>query len=764
MQIKKPKQIDVSRELIEYIGSEKIAVLAAKRGLDTKEKLKEFIEVESYTPLKVEEFPGINKIVKFILKFINNDKNILIYGDYDVDGITSTAILIDGLRKLSSNIKYHIPDRFKEGYGLNKDVIASYAEEIDLIITCDCGISNHEEVKYAKELGINIVITDHHDLPAKLPEADFVISPRLLPEDHKAYWLPGAGMAYFIIKAIYKEIDKNGQEDEFLDLLLLAIIADVVPLVGENRYLFKTALKKLKNTKRVGLRALYNALDINPSEINEKVLGFQIGPVLNSAGRIDSAEKGLELLIAENFHKAAGIAAQLIEINKRRKELSQKIYLQAEKSVNNDQKKGLVTFNQEWHQGVVGIAAGRIVENYQIPAVLMTSNQENDLITGSARSIEGVNINEIIGECSDLLEKHGGHAAAAGFSLKKDRLEKFRIRLQRLIDNEMKEQEYKQLIEPELCISLNEIEDEFYKKLRIFAPFGESNPEPLFYTEAEVLSSREISQGKHKRLVLSDGEKNITALWWWAEEVNTGLKQKIAFNLNENIYRGSRSLQLEIKALESSAKEEALSSKDKLGAKKALKIIDLRDKDLEKLEVGQENTVYFLEGKNNLSLYPIINRDYQRKAERLVLIAFPPSAEILKEMIILTGAEEIVLSSIIDNTLGFKEFIRLLVGLIKYTINNKNSILNIIDAAVFLSEKEITVKRGLDYLRANGVLSYEYISYHEVLVSKDGSADKGMTNLRGRQLSKLLKESAAFRRYLKNKSIEKIENTINNLL
>lgn len=764
MQIKKPKQIDVSRELIEYIGSEKIAVLAAKRGLDTKEKLKEFIEVESYTPLKVKEFPGINKIVKFILKFINNDKNILIYGDYDVDGITSTAILIDGLRKLSSNIKYHIPDRFKEGYGLNKDVIASYAEEIDLIITCDCGISNHEEVKYAKELGINIIITDHHDLPAKLPEADFVISPRLLSEDHKAYWLPGAGMAYFIIKAIYKEIDKNGQEDEFLDLLLLAIIADVVPLVGENRYLFKTALKKLKNTKRVGLRALYNALDINPSEINEKVLGFQIGPVLNSAGRIDSAEKGLELLIAENFHKAAGIAAQLIEINKRRKELSQKIYLQAEKSVNNDQKKGLVTFNQEWHQGVVGIAAGRIVENYQIPAVLMTSNQENDLITGSARSIEGVNINEIIGECSDLLEKHGGHAAAAGFSLKKDRLEKFRIRLQRLIDNEMKEQEYKQLIEPELCIPLNEIEDEFYKKLRIFAPFGESNPEPLFYTEAEVLSSREISQGKHKRLVLSDGEKNITALWWWAEEVNTGLKQKIAFNLNENIYRGSRSLQLEIKALESSAKKEALSSKDKLGAKKTLKIIDLRDKDLEKLEVGQENTVYFLEGKNNLSLYPIINRDYQRKAERLVLIAFPPSAEILKEMIILTGAEEIVLSSIIDNTLGFKEFIRLLVGLIKYTINHKNGVLNIIDAAVFLSEKEITVKRGLDYLRANGVLSYEYISYHEVLVSKDGSADKGMTNLRGRQLSKLLKESAAFRRYLKNKSIEKIENTINNLL
>lgn len=763
MQIKKPRKIDVSRELIEYIGSEKLAVLAVRRGLDTKKKLREFIEVESYTSLNVVEFPEINKIVKYILEFINNDKNILVYGDYDVDGITSTSILVDGLRKLSSNIKYHIPDRFKEGYGLNKEVIESYAGEIDLIITCDCGISNHAEVDYAKELGINIVVTDHHDLPAELPEADFVISPRLLNKDHNAYWLPGAGMAYFLIKAVYKEINKRGQEEEFLDLLLLAIIADVVPLVGENRYLFKTALKNLKNTKRVGLRALYNALDINPSEINEKVLGFQIGPVLNSAGRIDSAEKALELLIAKNYHKAAGTAAELIEINKRRKELSQKIYLQAEKAVNKKHKKGLVSFNQEWHQGVIGIAAGRIVENYQIPAVLMTLNKENNLITGSARSVEGVNINKIIGKCSDLLEKHGGHAAAAGFSLKKDRLEKFKIRLQRLIDNKLKKQDLKQLIEPELEVKLDEIEDEFYKKMRLFAPFGEANPEPVFYTEAQVLSSRNISQGRHKRLVLSDGDNKFTALWWWADEVQTGIKQRAAFKLNENIYRGKHSLQLEIKALESSGIEGVLSDKDKIDAKKAFKVTDLRNKNIEQLEVGRENTAYFLEGKNNLSLYPIVNRDYQRKAERLVLVSFPPSAEILKEMIILTGAEEIALSSIIDNTLGFKEFIRLLMGLIKYIIKQKNGILDINDTAVFLSEKEITVKRGLDYLRAKGALNYEYISYDEVLVSKDGTSDKGMSNLSGRQLNQLLKESAAFRKYLKRNSIEKIENTINNL-
>jgi single-stranded-DNA-specific exonuclease len=764
MQIKKPEKTEVSRELIEYIGSKKLAVLAFKRGLDTKKKLKEFIEVESYTPLSVEEFPNINKIVNYILNFIKNDKNILIYGDYDVDGITATSILVAGLKKLSSNIKYHIPDRFKEGYGLNKEVIESYADEIDLIISCDCGITNHEEVNYAKELGINIIVTDHHDLPDQLPEADFVLSPRLLEKNHKAYWLPGAGMAYFLIKAVYKEINMNGQEEEFLDLLLLAIIADVVPLIGENRYLFKTALKKLKNTKRAGLKALYNVLDINPSEINEKVLGFQIGPVLNSAGRIDSAEKGLKLLIADNFKNALGIAAELIEINKRRKDLSQKIYLEAEKLVDKKQKRGLIIFNQEWHQGVVGIAAGRIVENYQIPAVFMTLNKENNLITGSARSIEGVNINKIIGECSDLLEKHGGHAAAAGFSLKKDRLEKFKVRLQRLIDNKIKKQNLKRVVEPELELKLAEIEDEFYKKLRMFAPFGEANPEPIFYTEAQVLSSRSISQGKHKRLVLSDGDKKFTALWWWADEVQTGIRQRTAFKLTENIYRGSRSLQLEIKALESSVKDLASSSENIKKAEKTVKVIDLRNINMEQLDIGREDTVYFLEGRKQLSLYPIINRDYQRKAERLVLIAFPPSAEILKEMIILTGAEEIALSSIVDNSLGFKEFISSLMGLIKYTINHKNGILNITDAAVFLSEKEITIKRGLDYLRAKAALDYEFISYAEVLISKDGNIDKGMIKLKARQLNHLLKESAAFRRYLQNSSIEKIENTINNLL
>ena len=605
MRIKKAAEFEPKKELVEYLENRELALLAQKRGLNSKAKLIQFIEPEKYTPLELRDFPQIMEIVDFILEHIKKDSRILIYGDYDVDGISSTSILVGALSRLSDQISYHIPDRFKEGYGLNQEVLASYQEEIDLVISCDCGISNYDEVKFAKEAGMDFVVTDHHDLPDQLPPADYVISPRLLPEDHQGYWLPGAGMAYFLIKAVFSKAGKKGEEREFLDLLLLAIIADVVPLKGENRYLFKTGLKELQNTKRIGLKALYNELDINPLEINEKTLGFQIGPLLNSAGRIDSAEKGLKLLLAENKSKAAGLAAELNQINQHRKEISQRIYLELEKEMDPEQRKAVVSYDSNWHQGVIGIAAGRITENYQVPAVLMTSNQQSELITGSARSIEGININNLIAECSDLLEKHGGHAAAAGFSLKKDRLEKFKLRLQRLIDQELDEIDSELEIEADLNLELAELTEKFYQGLRLFAPFGEANLEPLFYLEGDILSSREISAGRHKRLVLGSENNKITALWWWAGEIENNYRQQFACRLTENIYQGNRSLQLEIKAL-APLKEKSRKVKSQPDIKKQLKVIDWRQKDISELEAGAADTVYFAEGLKEYDLYPCL--------------------------------------------------------------------------------------------------------------------------------------------------------------
>ncbi|MFN2339655.1 MAG: single-stranded-DNA-specific exonuclease RecJ [Halanaerobium sp.] len=763
MRIKKAEEFEPKKELVEYLGSRELALLAQKRGLDSKEKLLQFIEPEQYTPLELNDFPKIREIAAFILEHIQKGSRILIYGDYDVDGITSTSILVGALSRLSSQISYHIPDRFKEGYGLNQEVLASYQDQIDLVISCDCGISNYDEVKFAREAGMDFVVTDHHDLPEKLPPADYVISPRLLPEDHQAYWLPGAGMAYFLIKAIYEELGKKGEEKDFLDLLLLAIIADVVPLKGENRYLFKTGLKELKNTERIGLKALYNELDINPLEINEKTLGFQIGPLLNSAGRIDSAEKGLKLLLAADKNKAAGLAAELKQINQHRKEISQKIYSEIDQGLDPRQRKAVVSYNSDWHQGVIGIAAGRITENYQVPAVLMTSNQQSELITGSARSIEGININNLIAECSDLLEKHGGHAAAAGFSLKKDRLEKFKLRLQRLIDQELEKIDSELEIAADLNLTLAKISAEFYQGLRLFAPFGEANPEPLFYLESEILSSREISGGRHKRLILGTETDKITALWWWAGELEKNYRQQCACRLTENIYRGNKSLQLEIKALRP-LKEEKKVIENQKSKKAQLKIINWRQKDISELKAGAESTVYFAEGLKEYNLYPLINRNYYREAENLILITIPPSLAILKEILLLTAAQNLILVNNEDQYFRINGFIKRILSLIKYSLEQENGLFNIERAALALAAEEIAVKRALEYLRAQAAISYEYISYQEILISRGGNKDRGQANLSSSSLKKLLRESSAFRRFIRNKEVEKIDNLLNNAL
>lgn len=766
MKIIRADEIEAKKELVEYLGDKKLASLAQKRGIKTKKDLINFFEPEKYTPLNLNDFPKINEITNFIIKHLENKSRILIYGDYDVDGITSTSILYGALSYFSDNISYHIPDRFKEGYGLNKEVLASYQNEIDLVISCDCGISNYEEVNFAKSLGMDFVVTDHHDLPDRLPPADYVISPRLLPEKHQGYWLPGAGMAYFLIKAIYKESGYAGKEKKFLDLLLLAIIADVVPLKGENRYLFQIGLEKLKNTSRIGLKALYNELDINPREINEKTLGFQIAPLLNSAGRIDNAEKALKLLLAEDKNTAAALAAELNQINQQRKEISQQIYYELEKKVTSAKKEPVVAYNSEWHQGVIGIAAGRITENYQLPAVLMTSNKESDLITGSARSIEGININDLISECSDLLEKHGGHSAAAGFSLKKEQLEKFKLRLKRLLSEALNDSKNKLTVKADLNLKLSEIDRDFYQKLRLFAPFGEANPEPLFYLEADILNSREISAGRHKKLILEDKDQKITALWWWAGNLKKNYRQKIACRLTENIYRGNRSLQLEIKAINSLNRQKNKSGEiAKTKIKKIIKVVDWRNKDISELKAGANNTVYFAEGLKKYNLYPLIDRDYYKKTEKLVLLTLPPSIELLTEIIVLTEADSLILINKNDYLNSFKKFIKKLLSLIKYTINHKNKIFDLNQAVIALNTKDLTLKRALEYLKSAGMINFEYISYHELLISKDSSyQDQGKENLSKKSLKRLLAETNAFKRFLQNKKIDEIEKILNKSL
>ncbi|RCW49226.1 MULTISPECIES: single-stranded-DNA-specific exonuclease RecJ [unclassified Halanaerobium] len=748
---------DFKRKQIErYIGNKKIASLLIKRGFSSLSDVKSYINPEYYDAADCEEFPDLMNAAQFIIDRIEKNKKILIYGDYDVDGITSTSILTGGLSDLTENVYYHIPDRFKEGYGLNRDVIEAYSDRVDLIISCDCGITNHKEVEFARKMGLEIVITDHHELPEKLPNADYVLSPRLLPENHRAYWLPGAGMAFFLLKALYKKLGLSGKEKEYYDLLLLAIIADVVPLVGENRYLYQIGLKYLKNTDRIGLKTLYKELNISAGDINEQVLGFQLGPVLNSPGRMDDAAKGLKLLLTDSKIEAAELTAELIDINRRRKTITSEIVKDLENNMSTEQR-ALIRYNPDWHQGVIGIAAGRISENYNIPTVLMTKNKTGELITASARSVEGVNINEIIKQCSDLLVKYGGHAAAAGFSLKPSQLEKLKIRLNQLLNCSMINLSSSYKPKADIELKFNEIDEDFYSKLRMMAPFGEANPEPIFSVNGiKIISSRIIAEN-HKKFVLSDGLNHFTALWWWADEVKIKEKIRVLYTLNENIYNGSRSLQLEIKSLIETETEKIKKEKS---ADIKLEVRDFRNKNIKDAEAGKEGTAYFLEGRTEENIYPLINRFYYKKAKCIAFLSIPPSADILAEAVVMTGAEYIEIYSAAENIKNIEEFIKKLTAMIKYVFVNENRIFSIEKAALFLSEQENTVRRGIDYLSGRGFIDYEYLDYNNLVVSKNGIERPSKTRIAWKYLNKLLEESRAFRRYILSADTEDIKNLI----
>ncbi len=335
------------------------------------------------------------------------------------------------------------------------------------------------------------------------------------------------------------------------------------------------------------------------------------------------------------------------------------------------------------------------------------------------------------------------------------------MRLQRLIDQELEKIDSELEIAADLNLTLDKISAEFYQGLRLFAPFGEANPEPLFYLESEILSSREISGGRHKRLILGTETDKITALWWWAGELEKNYRQQFACRLTENIYRGNKSLQLEIKALLPLKEEKKVIGNQK-SKKDQLKIINWRQKDISELKAGAEETVYFAEGLKDYNLYPLINRNYYREAENLILITIPPSLAILKEILLLTTAQNLILVNNEDQYFTMNGFIKKILSLIKYSLEQENGLFNIERAALALAAEEIAVKRALEYLRAQAAISYEYISYQEILISRGGNKDRGQANLSSSSLKKILRESSAFRRFIKNKEVEKIDNLLNN--
>ena len=502
-------------------------------------------------------FKGMDIAVERIIKAIKNKEKILIYGDYDVDGITSTTVLKKYLMDRGISVDTYIPNRLHEGYGLNKNAINTIKERnIDLIITVDCGISAIEEVDYAVRLGMDIIVTDHHEVGEKLPNALAVIDAKRKDNTYPFRALAGVGVVFKLIQALSIKLEIKPEEYlKYLDLVCVGTISDIVPLEGENRTIAKLGLMLIKVTRNLGLRELIKSSGYK--EIDSNTISFGVAPRINACGRMGHEEEALKLFLAEDLESATKITKELNEYNTLRQSTEKAIYEEAVQQIEKnhlDENNSIVLGGKGWHHGVIGIVSSKVTDKYYKPSILLSF--EDNIAKGSGRSVPGFDLYEGLAKCEDLLEKYGGHSMAVGLTLKKENLENFKERFEQIA----KEKNIKELV-PIIYIDdelkLKDINMDLVKSISILEPFGEANKVPLFLIRnLKIDSIRALSEGRHLKLTLRDENFVINAigfeLGYLAEEYRIGDRIDVVGTLEINSFNGFSSIQINMKDIRKS--------------------------------------------------------------------------------------------------------------------------------------------------------------------------------------------------------------------
>jgi single-stranded-DNA-specific exonuclease len=541
-----------------------VAQIFINRGFATVDSANLFINPDRLIlPSPEQEFKDLEIALSLLTEAINNQEKIAICGDYDADGMTSTALLIRALRVMGADVDYSIPDRHKDGYGINERIVKQFAEEgVGLIITVDNGISAVGAIDLARELGLDIIITDHHDLPEKLPDANAILNPKLLDENSPYYGLAGVGVAYILALSLVEQFKIDNLSDQLLELFTLGTIADLAPLIGINRYLLKKGLRLLPNSEITGIQALMQMAGISEEQIKlqSEDIGFKLGPRINAIGRIDNPQIVIELLTTSDKGLALERAMQCEQANTKRQQLCQEIQEQAiaiieGKEESNlvpkhflDWKKSrvLVIGNRGWHHGVIGIVASRLVDHYGVPVFICTS-EDDTKIRGSARGIKEYNVFEALTFCQETLGKFGGHKMAGGFSLDLENLENFQQGLSEFSSNILTPDLLKPLIEIDGIAKISEITPNLYAEIDSLYPWGIGNREPIFLSQNVIIKEQKSVKNNHAKFTLEQNGAEIKGIaWHWAQYLPFPSLVDIAYKLKENNFNGETSIEIEI--------------------------------------------------------------------------------------------------------------------------------------------------------------------------------------------------------------------------
>jgi single-stranded-DNA-specific exonuclease len=541
-----------------------LAQLLVQRSVNTYDEAKHFFRPslnDLHDPFLMKD---MDKAVERISNAILNKEKILVYGDYDVDGTTAVSLVYTFLHNQYVNVGYYIPDRYKEGYGISIQGI-DYAKENDynLIIALDCGIKSIDKIEYANKLGVDFIICDHHRPGSELPNAVAVLDPKRADCDYPYKELSGCGVGFKLIQAIAQQKGIVFEDlTQYLDLVAVSIAADIVPITGENRILAFYGLKLLNENPRPGFKAILELSNFKKDEITVNDVVFLIAPRINAAGRIESGKSAVELLVSKNDNVAGLLGDGINEHNLKRKDLDASITEHAlqliEESEDHKYRKSTVLYNSAWHKGVIGIVASRLTEKYYRPTIVLTkSNDENNMVSGSARSVKDFDVYNAIESCSDLLEQFGGHMYAAGLTMKEENVEEFIQRFEEVVSSTIEDRMLVREVEIDAELNLNDINQKFFNILKQFAPFGPGNMSPIFKSS----NLRDNGRGKvvgnnHLKLTLvqhDDYQSTFDGIAFQLGHHHPQVEQQDAFeivyHIEENNFNNRTTLQLNIKDL-----------------------------------------------------------------------------------------------------------------------------------------------------------------------------------------------------------------------
>lgn len=744
-------------------GHPLVAQILTRRGIHDLETARAFLNPDAYTPASPEELPGVPEACFRIEQAIKRQETICVWGDFDVDGQTATTLLVSALRSLGARVVYHIPVRAVESHGILVEFLAPVLDAgAGLVLTCDTGISAHEALDYARGRGVDVIVTDHHALPERLPSAFALINPRLLPENHPFSGLPGVGVAYQLALALYRRAGREEEAAGLLDLVALGIVADLAHQTADTRYLLQRGLPALREARRVGLQAMYELANLQPAFLTEEHIGFILGPRLNALGRLDDANPAVELLTTGDLGRARVLATHLEGLNARRRLLTGQVLRAAQAQIERDsgllEQAVLVLAHPEWPAGVIGIVASELAERYNRPVILL-STPPGQPARGSARSIEGINITEAIASQQRLLRGFGGHPMAAGLSLDAENIPAFRRGIGRFVERALGGVYPRPTLTIDGYLGLSDLSLELVADLERLSPFGPGNP-PLVLAvpRLTILSSATIGRdGSHLQVTVKDERDETRRVLWWGG-ADWPLPEGVfdlACTVRASNYRGQRDAQIEwidARPVETETIE----------LRRALTVVDQRGLDhpfpvlkslLEEAQAGGVALWAEAEARDKLAAagLPACDRTALSPAATLLLWSTPPGRSELQAALEIVQPQTVIIFSVDPAGSSPEAFLKRLAGLAKYALEKMGGQVSLARLAAATAQREIAVSLGLQWLEQQGMLRVSRLPEDQVLLEtpQGAAANPEQSQATYNRLAQVLAETAAYRHYFR---------------